>query len=313
MKLGLSKFERTAGVFMLVAFAGFITFTFFVAVKQGWFESKHPFKTAFRQGEGLHAGTSVQMSGLRAGSVEKVSLTDDNKIEVTLSVNHEFYKKIKKDSVARVIRPFIIGDKVVEITLGDAGGEILKDGTFIAGEDTMDIMDLLGGGHLGPYLQTVDSLLKNLKIVAEAFADPKRSQAIIGMFDQALPTMLDLREMTQQMTRKKNLAKTLQQTAVMLPMLTEFSKNLPELGENGIKMMSEVQKMTEELNKILPVLAQIAPQLPDASLKGVEAIKEAVVVLKAMQKSFLLRGAVKDVKEEEELNQKQRLPATNEH
>jgi phospholipid/cholesterol/gamma-HCH transport system substrate-binding protein len=93
MKLNMTKFERTAGIFMLTAFLGFAFFTAFVAIKQGWFESKKVFKTTFIQGEGLHAGTAVQMSGLRAGSVDKVFLTEDNKIEVVLSVSGAFAKK----------------------------------------------------------------------------------------------------------------------------------------------------------------------------------------------------------------------------
>lgn len=301
MKLGLSKFERTAGIFMLIAFIGFISFTGFVAFKQGWFQSKLTFKTTFKHGEGLHSGTAVQMSGLRAGSVQSVTLTDDNKIEVVMRVSGEFAKKIKKDSIARVIRPFIIGDKVVELTLGDASMPKAVDGAYLMSEETMDVMDLLGGGHIAPYLETLESLLQNLQVVAQAFSDPKRSEAIVGMFDQMLPTLIDIRELAQQATRKKNLAKTLQQTSEMFPHLTEFSKKLPELGENGAKAMVQLNKLTEDLNKVLPVLAEIAPE---ASQKSVEALREAVVVLKAMQRSFLLKGAVQDIKEEES-----RMPA----
>jgi len=54
-----------------------------------------------------------------------------------------------------------------------------------------------------------------------------------------------------------------------------------------------------EMNKILPAISAVAPQLPEASQKSVEALKQAVIVLRAMQKSFLLRGAVKDVQEED--------------
>jgi hypothetical protein len=42
----------------------------------------------------------------------------------------------------------------------------------------------------------------------------------------------------------------------------------------------------------------------------VEAVREALTVLKAMQRSFLLRSSVKEVKEEEELQKQQREPAS---
>jgi phospholipid/cholesterol/gamma-HCH transport system substrate-binding protein len=245
------------------------------------------------------------MAGLRAGSVDSVALNDDNRIEVTLNVTHDFAKRVKDDSIARVIRPFIIGDKVVEITVGSKEAKQVTDRGIVHSEDTLDLMDLLGGGKLGPYLETLDSLLRNLQTVAEAFADPKRSKAMIGMFDQMLPTMIDLREMTQQMTKDKslrhamvNIQKLTHDMNDMLPEMKEFSKQLPELGANSAVTMKQMALLTSEINKFMPIIAEVAPKMPEVSQKGVEALREAVIVLRAMQKSFLLRGSVKEVKEE---------------
>ncbi len=308
MKVKFSKFERTAGLFVIIAASGLFFFTVAVAVKQGWFSARLHFATTFTQGEGLHPGTMVQISGLRAGTVDSVYLNDDNRISVKLTVSNEFSRQIRQDSHARVIRPFIIGDKVVEITVGSKSADMLAENSAIEGEDSMDIMDMLGGGKLGPYLHTIDSLLKNLQTVAEAFSDPKRSKAIIGMFDEILPTLLDVRELSHQMTRRKHLGKSMENLATlttevnkMLPIMMEFSAHLPELGNTTSKTMEQLSVLTTEINKFLPIMAQIAPQLPEASQKSVEALKEAVIVLRAMQKSFLLRGAVQDVKEEESM------------
>ncbi|MDZ4678361.1 MAG: MlaD family protein [Oligoflexia bacterium] len=306
MKVHFSKFERMAGLFVIIAAAGFCAFTVIVAIKQGWFSARRHIKTTFTHGNGLHPGTLVQISGLRAGTVESVILNDNNEIEVQLKVSSQFDKQLRKDSIARVIRPFIIGDKVVEITVGTKDAPALVDNSIIASEETMDIMDLLGGGKLGPYLATIDNLLKNLKTVAEAFTDPKRSQALIGIFDEALPTMRSLRELTQQATKNKNLQLALSNlnrlthdVNKMLPALAQFSEHLPSLGKTSEKTMEQLANLTEEINKFLPIIAEIAPLLPDASKKSVEALQEAVVVLRAMQKSFLLKGAVEDVKEED--------------
>ena len=65
------------------------------------------------------------------------------------------------------------------------------------------------------------------------------------------------------------------------------------------KTMKQMAILTTELNKFLPIMQELAPKLPEVSQRGVEALSEAVIVLKAMQKSFLLRGAVKDVQEEQ--------------
>ena len=317
MKIKFSRMERAAGLFVLLAFGGFVFFTAVVAVKQGWFEPKYYLKTKFARGEGLHAGTLVQIAGLRAGLVDSVKLTDDNSIEVRFSVTYDFFKRIKGDSVAKVIRPFVIGDKVVEVTVGSKDLPGVAENTYINTEETMDLMDLLGGGKLGPFLATIDGLLKNLRVVIEAFTDPKRSEALIEMFDEALPTLKGIKNFTAQVTKGKRLDEVMNQVSkltrdlnTMAPAMLEFAKVLPELGQNSVKAMEQLTKMTDELNKVLPVLASVAPQLPEATQRSVDALREAVVVLKAMQKSFLLRSSVKEVKEEEEAAK--RAPASHE-
>jgi ABC-type transporter Mla subunit MlaD len=103
-----------------------------------------------------------------------------------------------------------------------------------------------------------------------------------------------------------NISKLTAEMNHMLPDVVEFSKNLPELGQNGARTMETVVQLSEEINKVMPSLLAVVPQLPEASQKSVEALKEAVIVLKAMQKSWLLKGAVQDVKEEEAVAEKER-------
>ena len=315
MKTGLNKIERTAGIFVVLAGATFVLFMGFVAFKQNWFQRTFTYKTLMSQGEGIHPGTLVQMAGLRAGKVDSVRLDDENRIEIVIVVDNEFHSRVKKDSVARVIRPFVIGDKVVEVTLGSKTSPLVADMGEIPSQETTDIMDLLGGGKLGPYLATLDSLLKNIQGLVGDFAEPQRAKAIITLMDELVPTLADMRELTGQMTRNKAMSKSLagftQLSADMnrmLPMLEKFVQYLPKLGETTAQTMEQVNKLTTEMNKFIPIFAKIAPTLPEVSLKSVQALREAVVVLRAMQKSFLLKGSVKEVKEEDE---KQREPASH--
>ncbi|MBV2168701.1 MAG: multidrug ABC transporter substrate-binding protein, partial [Bdellovibrio sp.] len=55
-----------------------------------------------------------------------------------------------------------------------------------------------------------------------------------------------------------------------------------------------------------PAVQAVEGELPGASVRLVEALNETVVVLKAMQKSFFMRGSVREVKDEEA---SQRMPA----
>ena len=65
------------------------------------------------------------------------------------------------------------------------------------------------------------------------------------------------------------------------------------------QIVTNLNRLTGELNKLSPAVEVLAPELPRTSRRAVEALDEMVVLLKAMQKSFLLRGSVREVKEDE--------------
>ena len=73
MKIKFNKFEKLAGAFVGIALLTFVFMTAAVAVKRGWFASKVRFTTTLMTADGIHPGTLVQMSGLRAGSVEDLA------------------------------------------------------------------------------------------------------------------------------------------------------------------------------------------------------------------------------------------------
>lgn len=319
MKVKFNKFERVAGFFVLGAMGLFVVSMVGVAVKQGWFDAKVSFTTKFKAAEGLHAGAVVQIAGLRAGSVDQVDLMDDDMILVRFSVLEKFTTRIKTDSQAQLIRPFIIGERALEITVGSNEAPRLAAGGLMRGHDTVDLMTMLSGRNLGESLATMSDMMTNLKSLAEAFLDKDRTQNMIRMFDRIDPLLKNLNTMSveviklsRQATKDENmgrvmaeLATTTRELNALIPMINQKA---PKMGEDIEKLVSNLAVLTDQFKVFIPALAEVGPDLPHASRRAVQALDEAVVLLKAMQKSFFLRGNVEDVKEEEE--KARRLPAS---
>lgn len=285
MTVKFGKFEKVAGLFVLVAIVGTIASFVIVAVKQGWFTTKVELKTNFNSGDGIHVGTHVQMAGLRAGSVNKVVLEDDNKITVYFEIQEDFFKRVRSDSSAQVIRPFIIGEKVIDVTVGTSIGKTIAAGGVIPSKESMDIMDLISGRELGQYLDTMRSMAENMRFVAEQLFAPSRSKAMVQLIDELLPTVKNLNKMTLEFVTLSN-------------MLTE-RKQIGVVLKNANDLMEELNQFVVEMQVIVPALRSIAPDLPRTSRRSVEAIDELVVTLKALQKNFMLRGKVEEVRDEE--------------
>lgn len=320
MKIKFNIYERVAGIFVLTAIVGTLVVGLGVAIKRGWFEPKIAFRTTLPSADGLHMGTLVQVAGLRAGSVDSIELKSSNEVIVTFEISRKYSHLVRHDSEVRVMRPFVIGEKVLELTVGTDAAPAAAEGHMLVAGESMDLLDLMSGRKMAPYLATLGQMMENLKFVAEAFLDPKRSRSIVQIFDELAPLVRNTGSITREVAgilkevnKKNQLTETINNLASITKELNkvvpQLTQTAPQLGHDLGKISTNLAVLTEEMNKVLPVFSEMAPEFPRVSRRAIEALDETVITLKAMQKSFLLRGSVKDVKEEEA---KQRIPASTE-
>jgi len=315
MKVKFNKFERVAGIFVLVAAVGSVTAALGVAVRKGWFEKKVEYHSYVDSAEGIYPGSDVHMQGLRAGSVSSVDLIEENKIKVTFSVFDRFSSKIREDSKVQFVRPFIIGEKIVDISVGSMKSKKIGANTEISVTPSFDIMEVMSGKKMGPLLGNLEKLAQNMQILVEAFADPERTKALVKIFDKVEPLVNNLSELTSEFTKvtktarkKQHFSKILDNlvtlTSELNKVLPAFNEEAPDVGVQLAQVVKNLNILTLEFQKLTPAIAAVAPELPKTSLRAVEALNEAVVTLKAMQKSFFLRGNVQEVREQELKEQK---------
>ncbi len=322
MKVKFNKFERVAGLFVLFAIAGCIVLAVSVAIKQGWFENKIKFESVFTNADGVHPGTTVLIAGLRAGSVEDVELLGNNKIRVTYYVLGKFHERIREDSKAQLVRPFVIGDRVLEISVGSPELKVAQEGILLDSEETLDLMTLLSGKRLGTSLEKISEMLSNLQFLMGAFLDRDRTKSMISIFDKLDPLMGNMNDMSEeviklsrQLTYKENLKKTISQTAVLTKelnvILPELNRQNPELAKNLAQLTSSLSQMTEDFKSVTVMLKNYGPEVPTVAKRALEALDEATILMKAMQKNFFLRSNVQEVnrEESEEVKKGTRMPA----
>lgn len=313
-KVHLSKFERVAGLFILVAIGGALLSALSVAVKQGWFEKKTYFVTTFENADGVHSGATVKMAGLNAGSVSEVELLSDNKVRITFYVLGKFRDRIRQDSKAQLIRPFIIGDRVLEVSVGNEASAELAEHGHLPSEESLDLMTLMSGKKMGQAFARMGAVVDNMENVMTAFGDRQRMDSIVRMFDRMEPLIANLGTMateitklSRQATKDENLSRTLANAAVLTRELNlivpEMNKANPELGQDLAKLTGSLGKMTAEMEA---ALTEMGPEGRSSARRALEALNEATVLMKALQKSFFLRSSVREVREEEA---KERLPA----
>lgn len=306
-KLKFNKFERVAGFFVLFAILGVALTALSVAIKQGWFETKVYYSTVFESADGIHQGTLVQMAGLRAGAVDDVELQANNKIRVTFYVLGKFQRRIRQDSTIQLLRPFIIGERVLDVSVGSEQSQVLAAHSVVSSVEALDLMTIMSGKKLNAYLGKLGGILENMQVLVEAFADKRRAESIVRIFDRMDPLVKNLNAMSVEVIRLSKQATHdggVQKLVGNLAVTTgEINKILPELNAENPNLAKDLAHMTQNLalmtKALEPAIQAVEPELPGASVRLVEALNETVVVLKAMQKSFFMKSNVREVQEEE--------------
>ncbi len=285
VRMKYSKIERTAGIFLLFCLFCFLGFVFIVATKQGWFEKKTAFYTIMSSAEGLREGSEVQMTGFKVGKVDSIELTTEQKIRVNFSVLEKYANKIKKDSVLFTSRQFIIGEKQIEIQPGSPNEITLTAGEEIKNQEVFDLMAVLSGKNVNQYVKHLSTASENLANLLKALTDEKRTRSLVRTFDRVEPLM-------------KNVNEAVKELATLGSHLNQDQKM--------VHLVQNLNQLTEDFQGLGATMKQMGPKLPETTQRAVEALNETVIVLKALQKSFLIESHVEKVKEEEA---KRRLPA----
>ncbi|MEI7973094.1 MAG: MlaD family protein [Bdellovibrio sp.] len=314
MKIKFSRFEKMAGIFVLSTVVGILLVLFSVALEQGWFDGKQFYRAQFENGEGIRPGTQVQISGLRVGKVTDVRLLADGSVQLSFYVFSKYVDRLREDSFAQMIRPFVIGEKVMDIRLGTESLPVLSPHSQIPSKESVDLMSLFGGKNLNEALADMGGMMKSIKKLAEAFLTENRTDKFIEMFDRVDPLLKNMNRMSIDVAKLASqghqdnrfgdvLAELTKTTRELNALIPEIKNQSPHLARDLSALVSNLAELTGQFKLLSPAFAEIAPELPRASRRAVEALDEAVVLMKALQKSFLVRSHVKDVREKEAENE----------
>lgn len=157
------------GVFVLLALAAFLGMIYALGARTRLFEPRYTIHADFTEVGGLAEGATVRLAGVQIGRVAGVNLPGEpgGKVRVDLNITKRYANRIRRDSLARIETQGLLGDRVVEITVGTAGAAVVQPGETIPARDPTDITEVLSGG--AQTVQNVSALAESLRQTAETF------------------------------------------------------------------------------------------------------------------------------------------------
>src|SRR5262247_4131297 len=118
------------GIFVMVALVGFVGVIYVLGARARLFEARYTIHAEFTEVGGLREGATVRLAGVQIGRVTDVHLPPQPgaKVRVDLTIGRQFADRIRRDSIARIETQGLLGDRIVEITVGTAGALPMKAG-----------------------------------------------------------------------------------------------------------------------------------------------------------------------------------------
>ena len=155
------------GAFILVALGVFLAIVYLLGARARYFESKYDLVAEFTEVGGLIEGATVRLAGVQIGRVTSVILPPQpgGKVRVTMTVARRFQDRIRRNSEARISTQGLLGDKIVEITIGSPGAPPLGPGEVLASQDPQEMSRMFAEG--AGTLKSINELVSTLRGAAE--------------------------------------------------------------------------------------------------------------------------------------------------
>jgi phospholipid/cholesterol/gamma-HCH transport system substrate-binding protein len=169
--------EIRVGIFVLIGLVLSGVIIFLVGDERGMFSRHFDLHTHFSDVAGLKPGAPVRMGGVDIGTVTHVGYSKDprdRELHVTFSVDQSAHDRIRDDSVVTISNKGLLGDKMLEISLGGEGRPVIPVGGEISSKAPEDMSKYLGKAE--DVLELTKDVLKNVKTATSSLSDEKVSQ-----------------------------------------------------------------------------------------------------------------------------------------
>jgi phospholipid/cholesterol/gamma-HCH transport system substrate-binding protein len=145
---GRVSLQIKIGAFILAGLGVFLAIIYLLGAQARYFERKYELVAEFTEVGGLIEGATVRLAGVQIGRVTEVTLPPEpgGKVIVRLTIARRFADRIRQSSEARIVTQGLLGDKLVEITMGTPDAPPVPDGGRLAARDPVEMGRIFSEG-----------------------------------------------------------------------------------------------------------------------------------------------------------------------
>lgn len=134
--------EWKIGLFIAVALAGIAVALVLFGMQKDLFTKKYNLHFTVDRGTGFVKGMPVKLSGFRIGRITSIALNDQAMVDIFAEIDNRYRKWIRSDSTVKLVKEGLVGDNVVEVSVGSSDKPELKDNDAIVYVKTKGLDEL---------------------------------------------------------------------------------------------------------------------------------------------------------------------------
>ena len=331
------------GIFIFLGIAIFVITVLTLGGQQKTFQKSIVIKAIFDDINGLQKGNNIWFSGVKIGTVKKISFVGSSQVEVDMNIDEASKQYIRKNAKARISSDGLIGNKIIVIYAGASKSPSVENGDMLGVEKASNPDEMMA--TLQANNQNLFAITNDVKGISKGIAEGKGTVGRL-LTDETLindlhATMLRLRmasnnaeklsatlaDYTSKLQRKGTLANDLITDTTVFHKLRATATQIENVSKNASIVIDNLNNTSSQLgnslnNKSTPVGMLLNDEDAAADIRVILSNLQAGSQklnddLEAVQHNFLLKGffkkkAKKEAEEEKKKaeQQQQQTPST---
>lgn len=228
MKGTSTKRGVIVGIFIFVGLIIFATAILVLGGQRKSFIKSVQVKAVFHDVGGLAKGDNIWFSGVKVGTIRKITFLAHNRIEVLMDIEKSSRQFIHKDVLAKVSTDGLVGNKIIALSGGSAEAAPVEDGDQLAIANTISSDELMNTLQVNN--KNLVEITGNLKTISKSIVD---GQGTLGRLinDSSVFIELDQTMLT--------LRKTMANTQMLTEGLADYAKKLQTKGSLSNDLISD--------------------------------------------------------------------------
>jgi phospholipid/cholesterol/gamma-HCH transport system substrate-binding protein len=284
-----SNLGHKLGIFAIFAVGLVALAVLMIGSERDLFTKKFEIRFSVPKGTGFNVGMPVKLSGFRIGRIKSLSLNEQAAVDIVLQIDRQYQKWIRRDSRVKLVKEGLVGETVLEVSVGSPAQPVLTERDLLAWEPSktldeladeiaekvkpvlIEVRDIIGyindpNGDVKQSLRNIKELSGNLELTRQQL-----DQVMAAAGGDVHTTMIKAATTIETSTRAVQSAER---------SLTIIEQRLPALLDKTGKTLTNVEQLSKQVQQ---ASSDILPRVPVLLDKGGNIVDDAGQMIDAVK------------------------------